>query len=130
MYYFLNSLRVARFFRLFCLPFIQSYIKSTAWSNVQKNLVADGSVTITSLPARNKSLHLHKDILDFHFLINRTTQKPAIVLLDLINTLNNAILNDRKLKSQIENGLLNTTPKLKSAKMQKINSKRNVQKTV
>ena len=40
--------------------------------------------------------------LDFHFLINRTAKNPAIVLLDLINDLNNAILNDYQLKGHIE----------------------------
>ena len=43
--------------------------------------------------------------MDFHFLINRTAKNPAIVLLDLINDLNNAILNDYQLKGQIEEGL-------------------------
>jgi len=45
--------------------------------------------------------------LVFHFLINRTYQEPAIALLDLINALNNAILNDFQLKGKIEEGSLN-----------------------
>lgn len=84
---------------------------------VKSKLLFDGLIADTELPSllidlkgaerRGEGVNInYEQDLNFHFLINRTIQKPAIVLLDLISTLNNAILGDNQLKGKIEDGSL------------------------
>jgi len=97
---------------------IETIALANSFKTVKSKLLFDGMIANTELPSllielkgaerKGEGLNVnYEQDLDFHFLINRTSQKPAIVLLDLINTLNNAILNDYKLKGKIENGELN-----------------------
>lgn len=96
---------------------IETIALDNGFKTVKNKLVFDGMVADTELPSllielkgaerRGEGVNVnYEQDLDFHFLINRTFEKPAIVLLDLINTLNNAILGDNQLKGKIEEGLL------------------------
>jgi hypothetical protein len=97
-------------------------IKTIALANsfkaVKYELVFDGMTADTQLPSllielkgaerKGEGVNVnYEHNLDFHFLINRTNEEPAIVLLNLISTLNNAILTDYQLKGEIEEGALN-----------------------
>ena len=97
---------------------IETIALDNSFTTVKNKLVFDGMVADTELPSllielkgaerKGNGINVnYEQDLDFHFLINRTVEKPAIVLLDLINTLNNAILGDNDLKGKIEEGLLN-----------------------
>lgn len=97
---------------------IETIALANSFKTFKSKLLFDGMIANTELPSLlielkgaergGEGLNVkYEQNLDFHFLIKRTAQKPAIVLLDLINTLNNAILNDYQLKGRIENGELN-----------------------
>lgn len=97
---------------------IETIALANSFKTVKSKLLFDGMIADTELPSllielkgaerKGEGVNVnYEQDLDFHFLIKRTTQKPAIVLLDLINTLNNAILNDYQLEGRIENGELN-----------------------
>lgn len=97
-------------------------IKTIALANsfkaVKYELVFDGMTADTELPSllielkgaerKGEGVNVnYEHNLDFNFIVNRTNEEPAIVLLNLISTLNNAILKDYKLKGEIEEGTLN-----------------------
>ena len=102
----------------FFLTKIETIALANSFKTVKNKLLFDGMVTDTELPSllielkgaerKGEGVNVnYEQDLDFHFLINRTVEKPAIVLLDLISTLNNAIFRDNDLRGKIEDGLLN-----------------------
>ncbi len=97
---------------------IKTIALANSFKTAKDKLIFDGITADTELPSllielkgaerKGDGVNVnYEHNLDFHFLINRTDKEPAIVLLNLINTLNNAILNDFKLKGEIEEGSLN-----------------------
>lgn len=104
------------------LEFFLDKIKTIALANsfktVKYKLFFDGITAYTELPSllielkgaerKGDGVNVnYEHNLDFHFVINRTDEEPAIVLLNLISTLNKAILTDYQLKGEIEEGSLN-----------------------
>jgi len=102
----------------FFLTKIETIALANSFKTVKNKLLFDGMIADTELPSllielkgaerKGEGVNVnYEQDLDFHFLINRTVEKPAIVLLDLISTLNNAIFRDNDLRGKIEDGLLN-----------------------
>jgi hypothetical protein len=97
---------------------IETIALDNGFKTVKNKLLFDGMIADTELSSllielkgaerKGEGVNVnYEQDLDFHFLINRTIfENPAIVLLGLINTLNNAILADNHLKGKIEDKLL------------------------
>lgn len=97
---------------------IKTIALANSFKTAKDKLLFDGMVADTELPSLlielkeaergGEGLNIkYEHNLVFHFLINRTSQEPAIAILDLISVLNKAILNDFQLKGKIEEGSLN-----------------------
>ena len=96
---------------------IETIALANSFKTVKNKLLFDGMVADTELPSllielkgaerKGEGVNVnYEHNLDFHFIVNRIDKEPAIVLLNLISTLNNAILADYKLKGEIEEGAL------------------------
>jgi hypothetical protein len=97
---------------------IKTIALANSFKTVKYELVFDGMIADTQLPSllielkgaerKGEGVNVnYEHNLDFHFIVNRTNEEPAIILLNLISTLNNAILTDYQLKGEIEEGSLN-----------------------
>jgi len=97
---------------------IETIALANGFKTCKDNKLFDGIVADTELPSllievkraerKGEGLNVnYEHDLDFHFLINRTTEKPTIIFLNLISILNNAIEADYQLEAMIQEGLLN-----------------------